>query len=495
MTARRHSVARTLPARALPRWVGTAGYLGLGFLVLALCNLMLGRLQAGQFVVALVGILVALVYSVISFRHLPVPFFVWILAVGGFRFLWSLQTPVLPDLYVDRMAMIWLGLVFMIKQVAERKSLRGPFLLDCAIAAHGLYMLVLVYIKGMAQFHSWTMSVLIPYAAFFLAKNIILRRAQIRSLLWVLLALSVYYNVTAVCEKYDINALLWPKYIVGAEVGFTGRSVGPFLQAPLFGTVIGMLLPIHLYFLATVRRPWARLLLLASLLVGLAGLYFTYTRGSWLAGIVALGVAVYMNRKAYFKYMAPAAVLAPIIAVAALGLAQDEFMKERVENEDTIGARLGTAVTALRMWQDYPIFGVGFYEYQHVRDNYIAPVDIPGMPLIRFVFFRHNAIHDIYLGPLAETGIVGMGLQAWIYALVLRTVRRKYMLRKDGDHFASLVLPVFAGLLAGYMVGGLVIDYRFFSVVGTLFMVCAGIADGYRPQDSAEAEADEAPAA
>ena len=173
-----------------------------------------------------------------------------------------------------------------------------------------------------------------------------------------------------------------------------------------------------------------------------------------------------------------------VVAVAVLGLAQDKFMKDRLENEDTIGARLGTAVTAMRMWRDYPVFGVGFFQYHNLRENYIEPVEIPGMPVIRFVFFRKNAIHDIYLGPLAETGIVGTAMQFAIYWLVFRAFLRKYALRKRGDDFADLVVPVFAGLLVGYMVGGLVIDYRFFSVVGTLFMVSAGIIEGYRQDEN-----------
>jgi O-antigen ligase len=465
------------------RWVAIAGYLFLAGAVLFASRLVIGRLGGGLFAVALAGILFAVLLFIISFRHLSIPYYLWILSIGGFRYIWSIQTPLLPDLFLDRMTMIWLAMVVLVKFVAERQSFRAPFRIDLLILMHGIYILIQVIFQNMEQFHEWTMSVLIPYSAYFLTKNIIIDRRQIRTLLWVLLVLSVYYNVTAVAEKYNLNWLIWPKFIIGADSEFRGRSVGPFLQAPLFGTVIGMMLPIHLYFLATVKRSSARILLVFSLLVGIGGLYFTYTRGSWLAGVAAVATTAMLNRKLYWKYLLPAAVLAPILAVAVLGLAQDKFMKERVENNDTIGSRIGTAVTVLRVWRDHPLFGIGFYQYQDVREQYIQPVEVPGLPTIRFNQFRNNPIHDIYLGPLAESGLVGSSLQFAIYFMVLRTFLRKFARRHEGDHFAYYVMPVLGGLMVGYLVGGLAFDYRYFSVVGVLFFACASVVDGYRIEE------------
>jgi O-antigen ligase len=465
--------------RVSQRWFSALGYVLLTAGMLLASKFLFTRLGGSLFAVALAGTLAAAIYTVISFRYLAIPYYIWILSVGGFRFLWSIQTPLLPDLYLDRMAMAWLAIVFMIKFVAERQRLVGPFKLDILILLHGLYILAQVYILDMTRFHDWTMSILVPYSAFYLTKNIVTSNDRVRTLLWVILALSIYYNVTAVAEKYHINWLIWPKYIITIENEFLNRSQGPFMQAPLFGTVIGMLLPVHLYFLATVKQPLARMLLGLSLLVGMAGLYFTYTRGSWLAGIVALGATVALNRRAYLRFVAPALIVAPIVAIGVLGLAEDKFMKERVSNEDTIGSRLGTAVTVMRVWRDHPLFGVGFYQFNRIREHYVEPVQVPGMPPIRFNQFRNNPIHDIYLGPLAESGLVGTAMQAGIYFLILRAFLRVFARRHEGDHFATYMMPVFGGLMCGYMVGGLAIDYRFFSVVGTMFLCCAAIIYAY----------------
>ncbi len=479
MPAVKRSVAGAGGFRAAPPWVAAGAYLLLAGVVLIGSKLLVQRLGADQYAAVLVGVLLGVLLTIVSFRYLPFPYFLWILSVCGFRFLWSVKSPLLPDLYLDRMTMIWLSVVFLIKVVAERRSLVRPLRIDVLLLVHAIYLLTQVIIQGMEFFSVWTMCILIPYTVFFMTKNIVSGR-QVRTTLWILLVLSIYYNITAVAEKYHLDFLIWPKYIIGTEGEFRGRSQGPFLQAPLFGTVIGMMLPIHLYFMATVRSNTARALLVVSLIIGLAGLYFTYTRGSWLAGIAALGTTAILNRKVYMRFLLPAVIIGVIVAVGVLGLAQDKFMKERVENENTIGSRLATAVTVFRVWRDAPVFGCGFFQYRNVRERYIEPVEIPGLPVIRFVQFRHNAIHDIYLGPLAETGLVGTAMQFGIYVLIWRAFVRKYPRRGEEDEVASLLMPVLAGILVGYLIGGLAFDYRFFSVTGTLFMLSAALVDGYR---------------
>lgn len=434
------------------------------------------------FVIVITAVFFGTLYAIISFRDLTVPFLVWILAIGGFRFLFSVQAPMLPDLFLDRMAMIWLSVVFLIKSVAERRRLRRPFILDAFLLTNAIYVFMSMYTTDLIAFNSWTMSYLVAYSSFFFAKSLIVTRKQVRAFLIVLLALSAYYNITSIAEKFHIDWIVWPKYILLAN-HFEGRSGGPFQHAPLFGTIIGMLLPIHLYFLATVRRPLAKVLLYLSFCLGFAGLYFTYTRGSWLAGIAALGVVAVLNRRQYLKILTPALVLVPILAIGFLGVKEDKFAQDRLENEDTFGSRLGTFVTATRVWRDNPIFGVGFYQYRFVLGDYIRPVEVPGMETIPVNLFRHNPPHDIYFGLLAETGLLGVFLQGSIYLLVLKAFLGNYRRRRFDDDFAHLVMPFFAGIFLGYLVGGLAIDYKFFSVVGTLFYACAGILYGYRPED------------
>jgi O-antigen ligase len=443
---------------------------------------LINRLGIAIATVFLAATVFGLIYAFISWRSPSVPFFITILSVGGFRFLWSVKMPGMPDFYLDRLSLVWLVIVFGVKAVAERKPLRGPLLLDVLLLTNAIYIFLLSLTNDFAYFNLWTKSYLLPYAMYFMAKNIIVNQRLMRSMLAMLAILNVYYAVTSVAEKFGISALVWPKSILYTETVWWRRSNGPFAHAPLFGTVQGMILPTYLYFIATTKSYMVKYLNYGALILALAGLYFTYTRGSWLAGIVALGVAIFLNRRHYFRISLPALALVPVLAVFVLGVGSDTTMKDRMENEDTVTSRLGVAVTALRMWRDSPIIGVGFFQFQHHRSQYVDPVDVPIFGTVRFAHFRHTSIHDIYLGPLAETGLFGTFLQLAIYIVILRAFIRHYRRRDGPSHFRIYIMPVLGGLCVGYLAGGIAIDYRFFSMVGAMFYSAAGIVYGYRDE-------------
>ena len=442
-------------------------------------NTIAGRLGLQAFLLFLALLTFGLLYTYASWRSLFIPFAVSILTVGGFKFLWSVRMPGLPDLYLDRIAMIWLIGIFTVKFVVERRRMRPPFLLDTLLIINGLYLFLYIVFHDFVNFNLWTKSYFLPYAAYFMAKNIVTDQKTMRAFLILLAVLNVYYAVTSIAEKFGISALVWPKSILYTETVWKLRSNGPFAHAPLFGTVMGIILPISLYLIATTKNRWVQIGNYVALILGLAGLYFTYTRGSWLAGFGALFTAVALNRRQYAKIIAPAMVVVPLLAVFVLGIGQDPIMKARVENEETMSSRVGVGVTALRMWRDNPLFGVGFFRYQYERVNYVDPVEVPVFGTIRFTNFRHTSLHDIYLGPLAETGLVGAFLQFSIYLVILKAFIAQFRNRHSPPHFRHFVLPIFGGMFIGYLLGGIAIDYRFFSVMGILFYSAAGIICGY----------------
>ena len=146
---------------------------------LVLSQQLIARFGLDIFILGLVGLFFGTLYAVVSLRTLLVPFMVWVLSVGGIRYIWHIQTPVLPDLFLDRVMMLWLTVVFMVKFFAEGRTLRPPFLLDVLIVVHGLYILTRVYLQGMEFLQPWSMSYLIPYTAYFFTKNIVITSKQI----------------------------------------------------------------------------------------------------------------------------------------------------------------------------------------------------------------------------------------------------------------------------------------------------------------------------
>lgn len=439
--------------------------------------------QIGIFPYVLIALVFGSIYTVLSFRNLLFPFVMVILSIGGFRFLWSIEAPILPDLYFDRIMLMWLGLVFMVKFFAEGRNPRKPYFLDLLILTHGMFILIRIWMFGMENFHPWSMSIMVPYLVYFFAKNIVTDMRSIRFLLLGLLVLGFYYSVTSIGEKFDLPWLLYPRSMILEHEEFVGRSCGPFRNSGIFGNTLAMILPLNLYFLSTVQNRWFRIALFGNILLGIVGLYFTYTRGAWMVGAIALGVAVFFNRKEYLRIFFPVLVALPFLAFLVLGLKQDTFLKERVENDDTIDARVGTMVTAFRIWRDHPFLGCGPYRYIEVRENYIEPVKVPGLGVIKFARFRHNGAHDQYFSPLAEDGMVGTGIQFSIYFIILKTLLAKLRGRNRNDQFATFIVPLFLGILFAYLFGGVTQSFRHTSIMGTMLYMAAGIAYGYSSEE------------
>ncbi len=226
-------------AKRSTAWLGVSLCALLSILV---SQTVISRIGVELFVIALGGILVAFLFALASFRNTLVPFIIWIVAVCGFRFLWSVRSPILPDLYLDRMMLIWLGVIFMVKSVAQRRALRGPYLPDILILAHGVYIYVRVYIQDSQFLQPWFMSVAIPYFAYFLGKNIVDDNKKIRILWWALIGLTFYYSFTAIAEKYHAYSPGLSEVhsrVKGTRVpGPVDRALSK--QAAVFGTVFAI---------------------------------------------------------------------------------------------------------------------------------------------------------------------------------------------------------------------------------------------------------------
>jgi O-antigen ligase len=287
--------------------------------------------------------------------------------------------------------------------------------------------------------------------------------------------------VTSLAEHFDWRALIWPKTILDTTTGFwaKGRSRGPVLHPPLFGQLLGLVSLVPFYFLIRPLRPVARVLIGALLAGCLLGLFFTYTRGPWLAavvGILLLGVL----RRSYRRVLLVFAVVGVIGGlVGAVQLANTEFFKERVENTHTIDNRVGFMASALRMARDHPLFGVGFFRYTEYRGLYNQTTLVPLYGLVHKSDSATIAIHDIYIGRLAEEGLVSVGLLAAFTLVILRAFIHKWRAAPGGNWFNRDLLALFAAMMVCYMVGGMIIDFRYFDLVNVFFFFMAGLVYGF----------------
>jgi O-antigen ligase len=253
---------------------------------------------------------------------------------------------------------------------------------------------------------------IIPFALYVAAPVAFSTRRDRDTLLMTMVLVGAYLGLTALFETIHLTALIFPKYINNPAVGIHyGRARGPFLEASanglvLFGCAVA----------ATVAaNQWRGQLkaLFAGVVVILCagGILFTLTRAIWISSVLAPLITLLLFKETR-KYFLPAAMAVALVAVTALiaipGLSSSA--SERESEKGPIWQRLNTDAAALRMVEARPLIGFGWHTFEGEGGNYMRlPATYPetGAGL---------QVHNVFLGHLAELGLVGTTL--WLWALL-----------------------------------------------------------------------------
>jgi len=113
--------------------------------------------------------------------------------------------------------------------------------------------------------------------------------------------------------------------------------------------------------------------------------------------------------------------------------------------------------------------------------EYNTTTHIPFYGMVRRQASADIPPHDIYLGRLAEEGVIGAILQFWFYLLIFRAFVRRWQKDVWSSWFNKNTLVLFGAMMIVYLVGGMVIDYRYFDLVNVLFYMLAGLVYGFDP--------------
>jgi len=147
-----------------------------------------------------------------------------------------------------------------------------------------------------------------------------------------------------------------------------------------------------------------------------------------------------------------------------------------IDNQQTINARIATYGSALAMFADHPVFGVGFGTFDEVWDRFPERYykEYKGEPSV-------PSPHNIFMALLAETGFVGVFAFGMLvfqifrtslrlaksnhgsiqrdYALFITSVMAAYLVTGMGLHiirnldFINKYLFMFIGILSGILDG------------------------------------------
>ncbi|MBP5340793.1 MAG: O-antigen ligase family protein [Bacteroidales bacterium] len=245
------------------------------------------------------------------------------------------------------------------------------------------------------------------------------------------------------------------------------RVMRPFYNDhTAYGCAIALLLPASVYFIFShSHRGWRRVLTLL-LFAGLCtGLFFSYCRAAWLSVIGAVGVYALIRMGMKVKWM----VLLFGLGVGLFFAYQSDVLyklgknhqdssydlADQVKSISNISTdasnleRLNRWASAMRMWKESPVVGVGPGTYQFIYGSYQKSYQLS--TISTNAGDLGNA-HSEYIGPMTEQGLPGVLLVVALFLTTFATGVRVYRTAKD-PAVARMALAFTLSLLTYYIHG------------------------------------------
>lgn len=207
------------------------------------------------------------------------------------------------------------------------------------------------------------------------------------------------------------------------------RRAYSIVQSPnVLGSFMVLAAPIAVG-LAADAKGLRRWFWIGVVLLLLAALVFTGSRGAWLAFAGAIGLMFVLIDKRLFIAFLIAAVLAAFFVPQVSSRLEHLFSAEYLEKSSEDG-RIARWLNAYDHMRNEPLYGVGLGRYGGAVGNR---------------HFGTTYVDSYYFKTLAETGIVGLGLYLWLMLTLFRNGYRIWIKQK-GRSFL-----LYGGILAGLL--------------------------------------------
>ncbi len=233
-----------------------------------------------------------------------------------------------------------------------------------------------------------------------------------------------------------------------------------------YGCAIALMLPaaFHMVF-AGERKGWQRVLSLLLLALLGTGLFFSYCRAAWISVVAAIGVYVLVRLGMKVKWM----VLLFGLGVGAFFIYQGDVLYKLGKNHqdssyDLAGQiksisnistdasnveRLNRWASAMRLWKESPVVGIGPGTYQFVYGSYQKSYQLS--TISTNAGDLGNA-HSEYIGPMTEQGLPGLVLVAALFLTTFATGVRVFRTARD-PNVGRMALAFTLSLLTYYVHG------------------------------------------
>ncbi|MCI0519395.1 MAG: O-antigen ligase family protein [Chloroflexi bacterium] len=274
-------------------------------------------------------------------------------------------------------------------------------------------------ISGLAVF-------ILSAAAFLLAANQIKTQAWLERITWLFIALGSVYVVGRL--NYPLERLIRPLFQYGSDASMfwtwlVSLTAAQFLINHKLGTRWRVLLGIVLGFTLYISMVTA-----------------SYWKSGWMPALVSLGVIVFLG----LPRLRPAVILAGLVIGVWWLLGEIQVLP--ADEDYSIITRLEAWRLILEIVKANPVLGLGMSNYYWYT---------PLFPIMGYAV-NYNS-HNNYIDILAQTGIVGLAVFAWVSIAIGRLGWRLKDAAPDG--FARAYAIGALGGLAGTLLSGMFGDW------------------------------------
>jgi hypothetical protein len=316
---------------------------------------------------------------------------------------------------------------------------------------------------------------LMPLGMYFVGWRTKITERGLTAMFAALTVFGVYLGATAIAEKWELTALVYPTYISSKDFAeFLGRSRGPLLNPAANGLMLGLCLGAGLMAWPRTSRVGKLLLIGFSALLCL-GIFCTMTRSAWMGGSLGLLLLVALTLpRMYRPWLLAAALLAAALLAATQWESIVAFKRDKnltaKETASSVALRPTLAAIAWQMFCDRPLVGCGLGHYIEEHVNYLSDRDSE----IVLEQGRGYVQHNIFLSLLTETGLIGMSL---FLLLIIAWVRSAWRLWQavDSPLWMRQQGLLFLVLAVNYLMNGMFQDVTIIPMMHTILFFMAGL--------------------
>lgn len=283
-------------------------------------------------------------------------------------------------------------------------------------------------------------------------------------------------NIEKYIWLYTIPLLIVIFYATYRHLGYGlwDKQAAHFVMNPFYNdhTAYGAVLSMYLPFLfgfsfSKIYTPAAKIFIRIVLAILLMAFVLSYARAAWMSMVAALGVWIIMRLRIRFRPIFITSLALLSLVVVFQSSITSYLERNKTESSANLGEHISSSFNiksdasnlerlnrwscAIRMFEDKPFFGYGPGTYMFNYAPYQLTAD-------RTIISTNSAdggnAHSEYLGPLAESGFMGLISVILLISTVMYTAVHTYS-RTNDQRLKTIVMSSLLGLITYYIHGTL----------------------------------------